>query len=62
MTSPADLIAVRCPKCGHDYQAPYRASVNRTLDPDLDVPLGATCPKCGEFVAFNVLEVDWDDR
>ena len=60
MTSPIDLIAVHCPKCGHDYTAPYRASVNRTLDPDLEVPRGATCPECGQFVGFDVLEVEID--
>ena len=29
MTSPAEQVNVRCPKCEHDFEFLYRASMNR---------------------------------
>jgi endogenous inhibitor of DNA gyrase (YacG/DUF329 family) len=66
MTSPAERITVRCPFCGRRYSDWHRASVNLTLDPELDDPAyleeaaTATCPACGYKVELGCLIVRGD--
>jgi hypothetical protein len=53
MTSPPEVVTVRCPSCGTTFQDWYRASVSAELDPELVaedeyVRAGGTttCPRC----------------
>jgi hypothetical protein len=53
MTSPPEVVTVRCPSCGTTFQDWYRASLNAELDPGMAADdeyvraAGtATCPRC----------------
>lgn len=64
MTSPCEVIEVRCPRCEHVYTTAYRASINAGLDPDLandpeylEKVTTGTCPECGHKVSLGSLVV-----
>lgn len=64
MTSPPELIVVKCPACGAYYQGSYRASLNFSLEDFdaeyLDRITSSTCPHCGYKVSHDVLIVRED--
>jgi len=64
MTSPCEIVTVKCPKCGKVYEDWYRPSVNLMMDnfdeEYLDKCSSAICPDCGYKVRFNNLIVDKD--
>jgi predicted RNA-binding Zn-ribbon protein involved in translation (DUF1610 family) len=60
MSSPIEILTITCPSCGEAYQAQYRASMNRTLDPDFDDAYiekmsTGVCPKCGHKVQLGAI-------
>jgi endogenous inhibitor of DNA gyrase (YacG/DUF329 family) len=64
VTSPSQTIRVRCPRCGHEYDDWYRASINLDLD-DFDEAYlreasTATCPSCGHIVELDTLVASGD--
>lgn len=65
MTSPPEQVSVECPACRHRYETWHRASINLSLDPEMDeeyireVSTG-TCPECGHVVELGVLVVQPD--
>ncbi|MGH2787211.1 MAG: MJ0042-type zinc finger domain-containing protein [Actinomycetota bacterium] len=71
MTSPAEKVTVRCPRCGHVFDDWYRPSMNLDLDPWADERylhdcVHATCPACKtEFRIGTLLVVEsgrWEDK
>lgn len=63
MTSPAQLVEVVCPACGHEYEAWHRSSINLSLgeewtEEEIRAATHARCPECGFEVAFSVLVVE----
>jgi CpXC protein len=61
-------VSIRCPECGHTYEAWHRPSVNLDLDPQLADPdylydvTHARCPNCSFEVAVGGLIVRGDLR
>lgn len=62
MTMPAEIISVKCPKCGNIFEGFIRGFINLGLDIFSDEYIErckfATCPKCGTKISKNVLIVD----
>lgn len=66
MTSPPQIVHVRCVRCGTEFKDWARASINLSLDPEADDPDyleeagSVTCPKCGHREEYtDVLLVDF---
>ena len=66
MTSPAEKMRVRCPRCQTVFVDWYRASINRQVDPwahdDYVRQCGeAQCPDCATTVELGTLVVERDE-
>ena len=68
MTSPIELITVKCPACGYRFETEHRASINRMLDThatdaDIERWTTATRPECGATTSLGALiggeDGDW---
>jgi DNA-directed RNA polymerase subunit RPC12/RpoP len=60
MTTPIEFMRVTCPQCGHLYETQYRASMNRTINPEfsdeyIEQMSRGTCPRCGFKVALGAI-------
>ena len=53
---------MRCPRCAHEYDDWYRASINLDLDDSDDDYLReastATCPDCGHAAHFHACDAE----
>jgi len=51
VTTPMYEVEVECPRCGLDYTAWRRDSINLMLSPmteaEIEAQLSTTCPSCG---------------
>lgn len=66
MTSPPEIVHVRCVSCGTEFEDWIRLSINTSLDPELADPEyleeagSVTCPKCDHREPFtDVLLVEF---
>jgi len=61
MTSPCEIIQIKCPKCGKVYEDWHRASFNLDLDDFddkyIDEATSSTCPDCKHKVRHSALVV-----
>jgi hypothetical protein len=59
VTSPPQIVRVRCVRCGHEFEDWIRPSINLTLDPELDDPEylrdagSVRCDKCGHREPYS---------
>ncbi|MCY4115951.1 MAG: hypothetical protein OXF55_03550 [Caldilineaceae bacterium] len=64
MTSPPEVVEIRCPNCGHEYVDWYRPSINLSLDDFdddyLEEASTTTCPKCGSKYDLGTLSAGLD--